>query len=169
VAQATAGVLETSLPSARPSEPGWPDGSCAGEQFELGIATNDWKFSTLISLKNVVKQPFRNLGPACTLALSDHLYVAGSGGDIVPVAATVLAKSPVVSLAPDERGYFELAATWPTGEVVGGQTPPPCNGAVQGVRQVEIPAAVDRIVIDLGTVWEEVCSSPASVTISVSH
>jgi hypothetical protein len=43
----------------------------------------------------------------------------------------------------------------------------PCTGPISDVTRVEFPLAFGSIQIELGTVWHEVCSSPASVSVAV--
>jgi len=46
---------------------------------------------------------------------------------------------------------------------------PPCAGPIRDVTRVELPLASGSIQIDSPTVWREVCSSPASVSLTVTN
>ncbi len=167
VAIASASPQLTVPPSATPSDPPGA-GSCSADQLVLAEATNDWFFTTVGSQKNGVSQPFSNRGGACLLVLSNSIFVARSSGAPIPVEVMVVGKNSY-SLAVGDTGSIELTATWSTGDVIPGQTPGPCEGSIEGVRSVEVPVASGRLLINLGTVWREVCSSPASVTITVKN
>jgi hypothetical protein len=52
-----------------------------------------------------------------------------------------------------------------SGNAVG--SAPPCADPVFDVARVELPFASGSSVIDLPTTWHEVCSSPASVSVSL--
>jgi len=168
VAGATPSSTTAVVPSPSSSDAENPGGTCHGSQFDLGDATNYWFFTTYLSQKNGVSQAYLNAGPACVLVLPTTLFVARNGGAPVPVAAAIVDKTTFM-LKAGEHGSIELTATWSTGNVEPGQTPEPCDGAVQGVRQAQVPVAEGRLVIDLGVTWREVCATPASLTITLLH
>ena len=154
-------------PSAVPSEPAGPGGTCTASQFDLGKATNGWFYTTFVSQKNGVSQPFHNTGNACLLVLPATIFVARTGGEPVPVSVSIVDGKKSFSLGAGAFGTIDLTATWSTGYVAPGQTPEPCAGRIEGVTEVQVPVASGRVLINLGVTWREVCASPPSLTITV--
>jgi hypothetical protein len=52
----------------------------------------------------------------------------------------------------------DIGTPWPA---------PPCNDPIDDIARLEIPLASGTIEVDLPFAWRQVCSSPASVSISL--
>ncbi len=118
-----------------------------------------------------VTLPLRNLGGDCVLRLPGEIGVAGATGSPVIVkvvdAGTTTAKgdnTPAMS-ARIRAGHelsIEIGAWWG-----GFGAPSACYGAIHDVTRVELPLATGALLIDLPTVFQQVCTSPASVSLMI--
>jgi hypothetical protein len=162
------GPAPTDLPAASLPNPG---GTCSASQIELGTATYSYGFGTLSSTVVFVTVPLRNAGPNCLLDLPATVGVAGASGPFHAVSAT---RTGTVTAWASESGQtlpLVLGASWwvgfrdANGNAVG--SAPPCLDPILDVTRLELPFASGSAVIDLPTTWHEVCSFPASVSITL--
>ena len=148
-----------------------PGGTCSATKFVLGTPTYSYGFGTLGSTVVFVTVPLRNRGASCVLDLPEMIGVAAATGPFHTVPVT---KSGTVTAWASESGQslpIVIGASWwvgardANGNAVG--SAPPCADSIFDVTRVELPFAVGSTVIDLPTTWHEVCSSPASVSVTL--
>jgi hypothetical protein len=148
-----------------------PGGTCSASQFVLGTPTYAYGFGTLGSTVVFVTVPLRNIGSNCVLDLPAMIGVAAAIGPFHSVP--VIKPGPVIAWA-SETGQslpMVMGASWwvgvrdESGNAVG--SAPPCADPIFDVARVELPFASGSTVIDLPTTWHEVCSSPASVSVTL--
>lgn len=148
-----------------------PGGTCSASQFVLGTPTYAYGFGTLGSTVVFVTVPLRNTGASCVLNLPAIIGVAAATGPFRSVP--VIRPGPVTAWASESGQSLPMVigASWwvgvrdESGNAVG--SAPPCADPVFDVTRVELPFASGSTVIDLPTTWHEVCSSPASVSITL--
>jgi hypothetical protein len=162
------GSTPTELPAASLPNPG---GTCSASQFALGTPTYAYGFGTLGSTLVFVTVPLRNTGRSCVLDLPATVGVAGASG---PFYAVPLTNSGRVTAWSSETGQslpLVLGASWwvgtrdANGNAVG--SAPPCVDPILDVTRLELPFASGSAIVDLPMAWREVCSSPASVSITL--
>jgi hypothetical protein len=145
-------------------------GTCASSQFVPGKATSTYSFSSFGSRTVDVWQPLRNAGGRCVLRLPTVIAVASATGpfQLVPVENGGNASSFDIkagqSLNLVLRGWWWVG--W-TSDTATPPPPPPCANPITDVTRVEFPFASGAAQIDFDTAWREVCSSPASVSVTV--
>jgi hypothetical protein len=165
------GPSTTEVPSPAPLPSA--GGTCSASQFVLGTATYDYGFGTLGSTVVFVTQPLRNAGGNCVLDLPGMIDVAAATGPFhsIPVRNAGTATSWKIksgqSLSIVIGGYWWVGVRDGTGRLLG--SVPPCADPISDVTRVEFPLASGSIQIDLPTIWHEVCSSPASVSLTVTN
>lgn len=154
-----------------------PGGTCSASQIVLGAATYGYGFGSFGTMVVFVTQPLRNVGGDCVLHLPVVIGVAPPTGPFVSVTVidagtTMLSgdNSPEMSarIRSGESMSIVLGDSWwgdPNGIPSG--SAPPCAGGIRDVTRVEFPFASGTKQIDLPTTWREVCSSPASVTVTL--
>lgn len=141
-------------------------GTCTASQLVLGTATSYGLFMSLGLASSVVNQPIRNAGDGCLLGLPATIEVAAATGEFVAVSVGT-GTSASLALKPGQSGSIKLQATMYVGYQPPGRTPEPCANMIRGVTRARIPHASGTLEVDLGTVWANVCASPASVSISI--
>jgi hypothetical protein len=148
-----------------------PGGTCSASHFVLGTPTSAYAFGTLGTTVVFVTVPLHNAGASCVLDLPEMIGVAAATGPFHPVPVT---KAGRVSAWASESGQslpIVIGASWwvgardANGNAVG--SAPPCADPIFDVTRVELPFAVGSTLIDLPTTWHEVCSSPASVSVTL--
>jgi hypothetical protein len=157
-----------SAPSAHLPNPG---GTCSASQFALGTPTSSYGFGMLGSTVVFVTVPLHNAGASCVLDLPEVIGVAAATG---PFHAAPVSKPGPASAWASESGQslpIVIGASWWVGVRDSSGNPvrsaPPCADSIFDVTRVELPFAVGSTLIDLPTTWHEVCSSPASVSITL--
>jgi hypothetical protein len=117
-----------------------------------------------------VTQPLRNTGGDCVLDLPGTIGVASATGPFQSVPVVNAGTATTFTIRSGESVSIVLGAWWWIGGSTENGTPlpaPPCTNPIGDVARVEFPLALGSIQIDLGEVWHQVCSSPASVSVSV--
>jgi hypothetical protein len=142
-----------------------PGGTCSASQFVLGKQTWGYGYGTIGTTVVFGTVPLRNVGADCVMALPTVIGVAAASGPFHAVA--VRNTSPVTSWGSGSGQSLPimLSASWP----VGGQpsfSAPPCTDPIDDVSRIEIPLATGAIELDLPIVLHEVCTSPASVSMT---
>jgi hypothetical protein len=146
------------------------DGACSASQFALGLPTNSGGFGTLGTMSDYVTQPLRNVGGPCVLNLPATIKVASATGPFQTVKVVNGGIATTFSVQADQSLSIVLGAWWyvPAWLSGSGFSPPPCTAAIRNVTRAEIPLESSSLEFDLGTVWADVCSSPASVSVTVT-
>jgi len=168
----------TSAPASSESAIGTPSAAagasgsaqaCSASQFVLGKATVAPGYGTLGTDAVYVTQPIRNTGGDCVLNVPGTIGVASADGQFQMVAASDAGTATAFDVPAGASVSIILGAWWwVPGHLSGtGMTAPPCTGRVSDVSRVSIPFASDSLELDLGTVWREVCTAPATVSITV--
>lgn len=159
-------VTEGPSPSPSPVVTG---PACTVRQLVLGEVTVAPGYGTLGTDSIFVTQPLRNTGIDCVFTVPVTIGVAATGGEFQMVAAQNTAASAVVGIPSGASTSIVLGAWWwvPGHASGAGLSAPPCSGLVGDVSRVSIPVGSDALEVQLGTVWREVCTSPATVSISV--
>jgi hypothetical protein len=104
------------------------------------------------------------------LELPTTIRVASATGPLQAVTAVNAGTATSFTIRRGQSVSIVLGAWWWTGGSTENGTPlsaPPCTGPISDVTRVEFPLAFGSIQIELGTVWHEVCSSPASISVTV--
>ena len=166
VTRATPEPTEVASPSPVPSS----EQTCSASQFVLGKATSTYGFGTFGMTSVYVTQPLRNGGGNCVLHLPGTIRVASATGPFQTVRVVNAGTASSFSIQSGQSLSIVLGAWWHIPGLPSGTGIPAtqCTGAISDVSRVEIPLASSSIQIDLGTVWHEVCSSPASVSLTVT-
>lgn len=117
-------------------------------------------------MRSVVTVPVENTGGSCTIEVPAKIVVQNSeGAEAVVGLLGKVAKS--FSIAAGGRVSLVLEADW----LVSGGPPPgavyKCEAPIEAVTSLELPTASGRLAIELGTTWHQVCTSPASVWMTV--
>lgn len=148
-----------------------PGGTCSASQFVLGTPTHGYGFGTLGSTVVFVTVPLRNAGGNCVLELPEMIGVAAATG---PFHAVPVIRTGTATAWASESGQslpIVIGASWWVGVRDANGNPvrsaPPCADPIFDVTRVELPFAFGSTVIDLPTTWHEVCSSPASVSVTL--
>lgn len=158
-------ATETASPSQAPGA----EGTCSAGQFVLGRATSAYGFGTFGTTSVYVTQPLRNTGGSCVLHLPGTMSVASANGPFQAVTVVDAGTASSFSVLPGQSLSVVLGAWWWTGGHPDVGTPlpaPPCTDPISDVSRVEVRLASGSLQIDLGTVWHQVCSSPASVSLA---
>ncbi len=145
-------------------------GTCSASQFVLGKATSAPGFGTVGTTSVYVTQPLRNTGGDCVLDLPATIRVASATGAFQPVTVVNAGTGTSFTIRSGQSVSIVLGAWWWIGGSADNGTllsAPPCTDPISDITRVEFPVALGSIQIDLGTVWHEVCSSPASVSVTV--
>ena len=165
-----------------------PGGTCSASQFVVGQATSEYVSSTVVTNHVGVWQPLRDAGADCVLALPKVIGLAAASGLFEAVEVANLGQEICKKAAPgtglDRECRFvyptsfqvqsgqtvtiELNASWWLGDSAS-QTPPPCAGTISNVTRAEFPLASDAIDFDWDTTVEEVCTSPTSMSVTVTN
>ena len=148
-----------------------PGGTCSASHFVLGTPTSAYAFGTLGTTVVFVTVPLHNAGASRVLDLPEMIGVAAATGPFHPVPVT---KAGRVSAWASESGQslpIVIGASWWVGVRDSSGNPvrsaPPCADPIFDVTRVELPFAIGSTLIDLPTTWHEVCSSPASVSVTL--
>ena len=167
---ATAPAAPSSTVVASPSQVPGAGGACSASQFALGEATSAPGFGTVGTTSLYVTQPLRNTGSDCVLELPTTIRVASATGPFQSVKVVNAGTATSFTIRSGQSVSIVLGAWWWTGGSTENGTQlaaPPCTDPLTDINRVEFPVAQDSIQIDLGTIWHQVCSSPASVSVTV--
>jgi hypothetical protein len=168
-------VVPTPTEKASSAQLPSPGGTCSADQFVLGEPVAGPGYGTLGTMVVFVIQPIRNRGEECLLELPSAIGVASAYGPFHAVSIRNAVPGTSWKIGAGRSKSLVLGGSWWTG--VRGEdgkpvfTAPPCADPVHDVTRVEFPLARGTIEIDLPTPWEwqEVCSSPGSVTVDVEN
>jgi hypothetical protein len=171
-------ILPTSVPSISPPATGSPAAStgpssfgqaCSAKQLVLGKVTVAPGYGTLGTDSLFVTQPVRNAGGDCVFHVPRTIGVASAAGQLHVVASDNAGTATEFNISSGASVSVLLGAWWwVPGRLSGtGMSAPPCAGAISDVSRVSIQLGSDSLEVDLGTVWREVCTSPATVSITV--
>jgi len=154
----------TDLPTGEPSHSPFPaaGGSCTAAQFTLGASEYFYGYGSVGSTVVFVSQQLRNDGGDCVLALPGGVGVATASSPFEYVTVVMSGDRTSESVAAGQQVSIMLQATWHLPDA-DGSSPVPCTHSVRDVARVEFPLATGTLTMDLGTIWHEVCDSPASV------
>ena len=106
------------------------------------------------------------------LVLPGTLKVAWATGPFRTARAVNAGMATVYDVKAGQSVSIVLGAWWWTGVSTANGTPlpaPPCTEPISDVSRVAIPLASGSVEIDLDLPWHEVCSSPASVSLTVTN
>ena len=174
-------------PSTRPTEVASSSelpsggGTCSATQIVLGTATYDYGFGTFFTTSVSVTQPLRDIGGDCILHLPALIGVAPATGAFEAVAVGDAGTengtggyTPAMSAKiPSGRSLsIVIGAWWWSGARPDTGTPfpaPPCAGPINEVTRVEFPLATGTLHIDLPVVLKQVCSSTASMSLTIKN
>jgi hypothetical protein len=176
---ASAPASASSVPAISPTETGTasatssPSGSaqaCSAKQLALGKVTIAPGYGTLGTSSVYVTQPVRNAGGECLFTVPNTIRVASAAGQFQTVAASNAGTEVAFTIPSGKSVSIVLGAWWWVPGLLSGtdMSAPPCAGALSDVSRVSIQLASDSLEVDLGTVWREVCTSPATVSITVT-
>jgi hypothetical protein len=146
-----------------------PGGTCSASQLVLSTPTWGYGYGTLGTTAVYGTLPLRNVGGDCVMALPAVIGVANANG---PLHAVVVHNTSIVtswSSGAGDNVPMMLSASWWVGVQPDKATPfpaPPCTDPIFDVSRVEIPLATGSLAFDLPIIWHEVCTSPASVSIT---
>ena len=171
----------TPSPTGVPSPVQLPSagGTCAASQIVVGTATYGPGYGAIGTSSVFVTLPLRNVGGDCVLHLPAVIGVASATGQFEAVSAfdvgTVSAtgeNSPAQSstIRAGHSLSIVLGASWYVDTLTNNGTPvpaPPCLNPISAVTRVAFPLATGSIQIALPTVFQQVCSSPASVSLTI--
>jgi hypothetical protein len=153
----------TELPSSDPLPN--PGGTCSAGQLVVGTPTWGYGYGTIGTTVVFGTVPLRNTGGDCVMRLPSVIGVATATGAFQAVAVRNTGIAISWNSGAGESVPIVLSASWP----VGGQplfSARPCADPIDDVTRVEIPLATGTIELDLPITLHEVCSSPASVSMS---
>jgi BNR/Asp-box repeat len=162
------GPSTTEVPSPAPLPSA--GGTCSASQFVLGTPTYAYGFGTLGTTVVFVTQPLRNAGGSCVLDLPEMIGVAAATGPFHSVPVSKAGTATAWASGSGQSLPIVIGASWwvgvrdENGNPVG--SAPPCSDQIFDVTRVELPFAFGSTLIDLPTTWHEVCSSPASVSVT---
>jgi hypothetical protein len=165
----TAPPRSTEVPSP-PQLPN-PGGTCSASQFVLGRATSQYENSTFFTKSVFVWQPIRNAGDSCELLLPAMIGVASASGPFQSVRVKNGGTEVSFKIRSGQSVSVVLGDLWYDPDVLAqdGRTVPPCADRISDITRAEFPVASGSIKISWDTVWQEVCSSPASVSVRVEE
>ncbi len=166
---ATFPVAPTSTVVA-PSQVPSAGGTCSESQFVPGKATSAPGLGSVGTTSVFVTQPLRNTGGVCVLGLPRAIRVASASGLFQSVTVVNAGTATSFTIRSGQSVSIVLGAWWSTGGSTESGTPlaaPLCIDPISDVTRVEFPLARGSIQIDLGTVWHQVCPSPASLSVTV--
>lgn len=145
--------------------------SCLASQLILGSATHSPGFATEGDQSEYVTQPLRNVGPTCTLNLPRNVVAANATGAFRTAPVLNAGHTASYRIPHSTTVSIVLGAWWPIPGLT--QHPNPasrlCSQMVMNVTRVEIPLGSSDIQVRLGEVWPDVCTSPASVSITLKR
>jgi hypothetical protein len=177
-ATATPNPTETPLTVQLPN----PGGTCTASQLVEGPATSGYDLSTLFSRVAEVFQPLRNAGSDCDLAVPKFVGLAAATGPFAEVSLPNAGQDSCVNgacrtvyptsfrIRSGQSVRIELRAWWRDSYSASATPPPPlCAHPLNDVTRAEFPVASGVIAFKWDTVFHEVCSSAATVGITVEN
>jgi hypothetical protein len=157
-----------------------PGGTCSASQIVVGKATYSYGYGTIGTTSVYVTLPLRNVGGDCVLHLPAVIGVAPATGPFEAVSvedngteSATGENSPAqsVRILSGRSLSIVLGAWWRIDTLrPENGTPfpaPPCLNPISDVTRVAFPFATGRIQIDLPTVFNQICSSPASMSLTI--
>jgi hypothetical protein len=178
VAAATTRPTEVASSSDLPSA----GGTCSASQIVPGKATYGSGVGTTLGTTSVyITQPLRNRGDDCVLHLPAMIGVASETGAFKAVRVvdagtenSTGGSSPTIAaqIRSGRSLPIVFGAWWWSGVRPENGTPlpaPPCADPISDVTRVEFPLAAGTLQIDLPTVVKLVCSSPASMSLTIEN
>ena len=145
----------------------------------MGKATYSYGYAAINSTSVYVTLPLGNVGDDCVLHLHAVIGVASAAGpfqaamveDNGTESATGGSLAQSASIRSGGSLNIVLGAWWEVAILQpenGTPFPaPPCLNPTSDVTRVEFPLATGTIQIKLPTVFKQVCSSPASVSLTI--
>lgn len=170
----------TPSPTATPSPLALPNpgGTCSASRIVVGQVTGFPGYPAIGSDDWFVRLALKNGGPDCVLHLPAVIGVASATGPFT--AVTVNHWGTVTATGDNSTKQFATIRAGHTLSIVLGDswytsapwTPPPCSNPVSDVARVVFPLAAGNLQIELPTEggrapFKRVCSSPASMTVSI--
>lgn len=157
-----------------------PGGTCSASQIKVGKATYAYGYGTIGTTSVYVTLVLQNVGGDCVLHLPAMIGVASGTGPFEAVSVedngteSATGESSPAQSARIRSGRslsIVLGAWWQVDVVQptsGTPYPsPPCLKPTSDVTRVEYPLATGTIEIQLPTVLNQVCSSPASMSLTI--
>ncbi len=149
--------------------------ACSASQFVVGTAIYAPGGAPLGYAMEFDSLPLHNSGATCTFNLPGTVEVASATGPfLVATAENVgVAGAPTTYNVPHGTTVtITLGAWWrlSSQQPLPGWTTPQCNGEpIANVSRVAIPIDASNLQITLGNLWhwQEVCTTPANVSINV--
>jgi hypothetical protein len=154
-------------PSASASQP-VSGPTCTAKQLVLGNVTIAPGYGALGTDAVFVTQLLRNAGEDCVFTVPETIGVSSTAGQFHMVGIQNTATTTAVGIPSGATASIVLGAWWWVPGRVSGTESPPCSAAVEDVSRVSIPLASGTLEVNLGTVWREVCTTPASLSITVT-
>jgi hypothetical protein len=157
------------IPSPSPSA----GGTCSATQFVLGTASYTGGFGAAGTALVFVTQPLRNAGGNCVLDLPGTIEVAAATGPFHSVPVLNAGTATSWTIKSGQSLSIVIGDSWwvgvrdGTGRLLG--SAPPCADPISDVTRVEFPFASGGLQINSPTIWHEVCSSPATVSLTVTN
>ncbi len=176
VAAATPSPTSVASPIALPN----PGGTCSASQIVVGTPTWASGYGAIGSTSVYVTLPLRNTAADCVLQLPATIGVASATGGFEAASvedngteSATGENSPAQSARIRSGGSVSLVlgAWWqaaPQQAENGTPVPvPPCLHPISNVTRIQFPLAAGTIEIELPTVFNEVCASPASMSLTI--
>lgn len=168
----TATISPAQLPSA--------GGTCSASQIVVGKSTYGYGYGTIGTTSVYVTLPLGNVGGDCVLHLPAMIGVAPVTGPFEAVSvedngteSATGENSPAQSarIGSGRSLSIVLGAWWQIG-ILGPDkgTPfpaPPCLNPISDVTRVAFPLATGSLQVELPTAFKQVCSSPASTSVTI--
>lgn len=169
-----------SVPASRVPLPS-AGGTCSASQIVVGKATYGYGYGALGTTVVFVTLPLRNVGGDCVLHLPAVIGVASATGPFEAVSALDAGTESATGVnSPAESARIRsgrslsivLGDWWRIDTLTDNGTPvpaPPCLNPISDVTRVEFPLATGSLQVDLPTVLRQVCSSPASMSLTIRN
>ncbi len=162
------GTRATARPVADAVLPSHPT-PCSASQLILDAATHSPGFATEGDQSEYVTQPLHNVGPTCMLSLPQNVVAANATGPFQAIVVLNAGHAASYRIPHGTTVSIVLGAWWPIPRLSQHPDPAsrPCSQAIANVSRLEIPLGSSDVQVQLGEVWPEVCTSQASVSITM--
>jgi hypothetical protein len=157
-----------------------PGGTCTAAQFTAGDAVLVGEPGAAMTKHVLVFAELRNAGPACILAQPKIIGLAAGRGPLKAFTAPSLGQLVYVGNAghyeypasypirADQSFRIDINASWWSAPDASVETRPPafaCDDPIGGTDRAEIPLASGVIKMAWGPPFNEVCTTPPSVSL----